>query len=135
VFDLATSRYQAGDLILASRLVPVGISIGEPKFPLGYPLLFFRRLAPWGLREIGDEAEFTLSYRDQLDAIGLPAIRRDLHRLSTDHDGRGLVLLCFEPPGVFCHRRVFAAWFEEQTGEHVPELQPAQLELGDSIGE
>jgi hypothetical protein len=45
-----------------------------------------------------------------------------------------LVLLCFErlgPPGVFCHRRILAAFIEERTGQVVEELRdgPEQLEL------
>ena len=38
-----------------------------------------------------------------------------------------LVLLCFEDltqPGLKCHRRLFATWWHENTGEAVPELEP-----------
>jgi hypothetical protein len=41
------------------------------------------------------------------------------------HDAKGVVLLCFEDlskPGEWCHRRAFATWWEEQTGEKVEEL-------------
>jgi hypothetical protein len=36
-------------------------------------------------------------------------------------------LLCFEDltkPGLWCHRRPFANWWLENTGEVVPELEP-----------
>jgi hypothetical protein len=46
---------------------------------------------------------------------------RSGHRLSFTE--RGLVLVCFEPVGAFCHRRVLASWLEDQTGERVPELE------------
>ena len=54
---LATSRYQASELILVSGLVPVGISVGRPKFPLGYTPVYMRELAPVGLLAIDDGVE------------------------------------------------------------------------------
>ena len=36
--ELATSRYAAAQLIQPSGLAPVAISLGLPKFPLGYEL-------------------------------------------------------------------------------------------------
>ena len=31
------------------------------------------------------------------------------------------VLLCWEPPGEFCHRRLVAAWIQDKLGIEVPE--------------
>jgi hypothetical protein len=31
------------------------------------------------------------------------------------------VLLCWEPPGEFCHRRIIASWIKEELGYDVPE--------------
>ena len=42
---------------------------------------------------------------------------------------KGQVLLCWENPGEFCHRRIVAKWIEENLGIEVPEWQP-----GDEIG-
>jgi rubrerythrin len=46
--------------------------------------------------------------------------------VSARHGGERLVLLCFEDvlAGESCHRRTFAQWWEEQTGQEVPELDP-----------
>ena len=109
--------------------MPVGISIGEPKFPLGYTCVYLRRLAPWGLLEVRDEDEFSRRYRDRLDGVGIAAVWRDFRSISAEHDCRGLVLLCFEPVGQFCHRRVFAEWFEREDGQPVPELPDGRLSL------
>ena len=38
---------------------------------------------------------------------------------------RDSVLLCWEEPGAFCHRRVLARWIEEEIGIGVPEWQPS----------
>ena len=37
---------------------------------------------------------------------------------------RDNVLLCWEPPGKFCHRRIVAEWIEENVGVRVPEWSP-----------
>ncbi len=65
----------------------------------------------------------------RLAAIGIEGFQRRFTEISEAHDGRGLVLLRFEPAGAFCHRRVLARWVEEQTGQWVPELVDAQLGL------
>jgi hypothetical protein len=120
--DLATSRYQAKDLIVASGLVSVGISIGRPRFPLGYTVVYLREAAPWGLKRITDNDEFRDRYLARLDAIGIEGFQRCFTEISEAHDARGLCFLCFEPVGVFCHRHLFAGWLERQTGQRVREL-------------
>ncbi len=37
--------------------------------------------------------------------------------------GEEAILLCYEEPGEFCHRRVVAAWLEEALGIAVPEKE------------
>jgi len=99
--QLATSRYQAASLIVASGLVPVRITLGHPR------------------------------YRAELDRVGLDAVQGALSDVSAGHEGRGLVLLCFEDVvklgGLSCHRRSFAHWWYEQTGQVVPELAVPKL--------
>lgn len=34
----------------------------------------------------------------------------------------GAILLCYEKPGLFCHRRLVAKWFENELGVVVPEV-------------
>ena len=109
--------------------MPVGISLGEPKFPLRYTCVYLRGLAPWGLLQVRDADEFSRRYRERLDAIGTDAVRRRFRSISAEHDSRGLVLLCFEPVGQFCHRRVFADWSEQEDGQPGPELGDEQLSL------
>jgi hypothetical protein len=105
--------------------VPVRTSIGGPRFPITYgPLVYMKELAPFGLRELAEDA-FAEAYRRRLDTIGVERLGRRFAEISEAHDDRGLALLCFEPSGAFCHRRVFARWWEEQTGQTVPELAAA----------
>jgi hypothetical protein len=109
--------------------VPVGISVGRPKFPLGYTPVYMREPAPWGLMRLDDNLEFSERYVARLDRIGIVHLQELFAGISDAHGGRGLVLVCFEPVGKFCHRRVFASWYEEQTDDQVPELADDQLRL------
>jgi hypothetical protein len=45
--------------------------------------------------------------------------------ISDEEGGEALALLCFEDvhAGQVCHRRMFAQWWEERTGQRVEELQ------------
>jgi hypothetical protein len=38
---------------------------------------------------------------------------------------KGQVLLCWEPAGDFCHRRIVADWVEKGIGIEVPEWKPS----------
>jgi hypothetical protein len=122
-FELATSSYRSFD---AEMGIPVAASLGRPKWPLRYTLEHeARRLAPWGLFDVKDPAEFTRRYRERLDRLDLDALVAKFEAISAQHGGRRVVLLCFEDltkPGEFCHRRVFADFWQERTGQPVPEL-------------
>jgi hypothetical protein len=117
--------------------VPVAITLGRPKFPLRYTLEHeARRLAPWGLFDVKDPAEFTRRYRERLDRLDLDALVAKFEAISAQHGGRRLVLLCYEDvhAGQLCHRRVFSDFWQERTGQRVPEMpkpEPAQLRLLD----
>jgi hypothetical protein len=64
------------------------------------------------------EEEFIKAYRaevlDKLDPV----------KVIQDLGGDDFILLCWEAPGEFCHRRVVARWLEEAMGIEVPELIP-----------
>jgi hypothetical protein len=98
IIDLATSRYQAKDLIVANGLTAVGITISPPKFPLDYECVYMTRLAPWGLREINDNDDFTRRYRERLDAIGIDqcaeTLSLDLQRARWTRLGAALLRAC-----------------------------------------
>lgn len=125
---LTTSRYQERERIGASGMVPVRITLGAPRWKLGYELGgSIKALAPtralFALRGTGD---FEPGYLAQLEGHGVEAIAVEIGTLSADHGGRGLVLLCFEDVHELgegsCHRRMFAHWWEAKTGRRAPEL-------------
>lgn len=95
--------------------------------------------------------QFTHAYLAGLDEIGVDQIRRQADGIRAQADtltrmlGRKvdetspIVLLCYERlssgPDVYCHRTLFARWWEAKTGETVPELGsvPAELAADQSV--
>ena len=64
---IATAGYFERELIVASGLAPVQTSVGAPRFPLGYELAAaVGMLAPYGLLEIEERAEFERLYLERL---------------------------------------------------------------------
>src|SRR5260221_824750 len=129
--DLYTSRYANKELARRPDLVKVGITVGRPGWPLGYPVESLDRLAPWGLLQVFDRAEFTARYHAALDRAGVDRVLRDLQRISDAHDGQDLVLLCYEDvrkPDEWCHRQVLAEWLAQRAGLAGAEVfDPAQV--------
>ena len=100
--------------------VPVAITVGLPKWwPHG--LVEWRTVAPFGLLEIQDEGEFRKAYRARLHRL-TPKVLAELHELVGAYAPAPIVLLCYEPPGEFCHRRLLAEWIEQHLGMEIPEL-------------
>jgi len=125
---MATSRYQAHELVVASGLVPVRITLGAPRWRLPYQLGgTIRMLAPTRdlFAQRGDPG-FEERYIAQLEKTGVGTLAHAIDEVSEEHGGRGLVLLCFEDVSVHgessCHRRMFARWWQSKTGQHVGEL-------------
>jgi hypothetical protein len=125
--DLATGRYST---FRPEMGVAVATTVSLPKWPLPYELRHhIRRLAPWGLMKL-DGDQFTAAYRARLDRLDVAALIERFDAISSEEGGRPLVLLCYEDvlAGQLCHRRVFAEWWFERTGQPSFEID-AQLRL------
>jgi hypothetical protein len=130
---LYTSHWRNQDLAhLNDLLIPVGISRGVPRGELAKRLPYrYKRLtnlAPpselferWKAGTVSPE-EYTRIYRSYLDSLGPEEVIGQLERKSAGNEGKPLVLLCWCAPGELCHRRVWADWYLEKTGQEVPEL-------------
>jgi Protein of unknown function, DUF488 len=113
---LFTSRW-ASPLLCDLDVMPVGISRGVPRFKVSYRYKLLRLLAPSREAfEIRGDNEFDEVYVAGLEEIGMEKIAATLVRISEQHDGKPLALLCFEPVGEPCHRRVLAGWIERHLG-------------------
>ena len=95
----------------------VAISLGVP---LGWRGRRCTVLAPSRrLIKIMDPQTFTKLYRAEvLDKLDPVKVLRDL-------GGDNFVMLCWEAPGEYCHRRVVAAWMRKHTGVLIEEFMPS----------
>ena len=126
---LWTARYQNPVLKTRPDLVKVRITLGRPRFRLGYKLVEMPELAPdgWMFHLEGDE--FRKKYRQKLCDIGIQWLKSRFEQIRRSENRDELVLLCFEKPGEHCHRHDFAQWWEEKTGQKVEELEdPATVQ-------
>jgi len=82
------------------------------------------------------DEEYIKMYReDVLSRVDIDTLREDIKRLS-ENGTKDVALLCYEKPGDFCHRHIFAEWMKEQTGYEIKEFgfekiakQPEQKSL------
>jgi hypothetical protein len=105
---IQTSYYQkSGSLPNA-----VGISQGVLKWYKGE---LYKKLAPpWEIVKIENEATFRRLYHEM--------VLSHLNPVHVADDLEGKVLLSWELPGQFCHRRLVAEWLEKNLLIEVPEL-------------
>lgn len=125
-----TSRYSYNPKKLDTRkMVGVMISIGKPKWRLGYKTVEMGLLAPWGVFKVYEGAEFNQKYLERLDKIGIDKIRAEIDKIKFMNKNKELVFLCWEDiTKANCHRRLFAEWYEKKTGEKIPELEEVEAE-------
>lgn len=118
--------------------VPVRSSNGTPKYRLGYELVHIasRLIPPWKLvRSPVSDAEFDVLYARELDRRGMAEVRGELERIARSAGDSRLVVMCFEKNPRQCHRRAFARWWEDRTGQEVPELPLPQASAGSGVSE
>lgn len=95
------------------------------KSPIEYKGPEFKQLAPkWSFfKEWKDGKIDNNGYIKEYDKLVLSNFNPEFlyNRLISTY-GDDLVLLCYEKPGEFCHRRLVARWFETKLGIIVPEF-------------
>lgn len=106
-------------------VVPVRTSNSAPKFwpaAAGSPACDELTPPKWIAFGKLDREKARKGYRRGLHLAGVDRITARLCQIAEQHEGRPLVLLCFEKDRADCHRLWFAQWWEKQTGVVVPEL-------------
>jgi hypothetical protein len=127
ILSIFTS-YWANPLLKDLDAIYIGISRSVPRWSVPFEYRHLPLLAP--SREtfaIEDEGKFAAAYRKQLMKLGAERIVTAFMNVSSRHGGRPVVLLCYESPGQFCHRRIFADWLFEQASVEVLELLPETI--------
>ncbi|HEC91770.1 MAG TPA: hypothetical protein ENI51_02060 [Candidatus Atribacteria bacterium] len=91
----------------------VAISRTVPKWYKGRRYL--KLAPPWWLIKIKNPQKFIeFYYRYVLNRLDPNTVYAEL--------GQDAILLCWEEPGEFCHRRIVAQWLEEKLNIKIPEL-------------
>ena len=120
--QIYTSRYH-NKTVASGDFTPVGISQGNARF-LKYTPVYLRALAPTrAMIKMTDKVAYQEAYVKILDDLGIANIQKMLAEAS---GGKPIALLCFEDlrkSELWCHRTMFAEWYEQQTGQKVEELQ------------
>ena len=104
------TSYFANVKNLPDDLEPIGIARGTPR---GYRGESFRALAPTRPMLKLPRADYDEQFEAILAKLDPEEVYREL--------GENAVLLCWEKPGDWCHRRRVAEWFEEALGVEIPE--------------
>lgn len=133
-----TSRF-ANAALKTGEYTTVRISVGTPRWTLGYTINGeMKELMPFGLRDVEDKEDFRGLFYAKLEQIGVDAIGRKLKRLEAL--GKPVVLLCYEDirkgDWNWCHRRIFADWWNAKTGEvieELPDAKPVKAPIMDSL--
>lgn len=113
---MQTSNFASMKKIEAAGLIPISIAIGNPRWYDGQRLVSLaptREMLRWPRRE------YDKAFRQILRETSAPDLLRQIEAIwSVDE----IVLLCWEAPNVWCHRRLIAEWFELGCGIVVPEF-------------
>lgn len=122
--QMFTSRFSNPELYTGKYTV-TGIVRGLPRFSLKYKLAGnIIQIAPPGyLFHENDRKIFTRKYFQYMDGQGIVLIQNLLDFYL--HRGKDVVLCCYEDvriPEEWCHRLVFAEWYEKETGIRIEEL-------------
>ena len=103
---------------IPAGLRPVGIARGTPR---GYKGESDKRLAPtWAMLKMSRE-EYDRHFVAILDRLNPRELYESL--------GENAVLLCWEPPNIWCHRRLVAERLEQAMGVEIPELGLKRCEV------
>jgi hypothetical protein len=102
--------------IAGHLLQSVAISRGVPRGWLGRRYLHLA--PPRNLIRMTEPERFIKLYRAEI------LDRLDPSKVIQDLGGDDLVMVCWEPPGEFCHRQVVAAWLKKELGLEVLEFNP-----------
>jgi len=100
----------------------VRISIGNPRWKLPYEIAGkIPELMPTRDMLGMEFKEYQKIYLNMLEDVGIDKIKKILKQF-----GNKVILLCFEniskDTETWCHRRMFAEWYESKTGTKIAEL-------------
>jgi hypothetical protein len=132
---MKTSYYQNKALDASKHLI-VQTSNGHPQWGIQPEIALHSLKPPLALMGADIPVDvFAERYRIHLDTVGVEQIREELKQLNeaAAKTDREAILCCFESlkkEDQHCHRRMFADWWFEKTGETLAEFktEPTQIQ-------
>lgn len=118
--EIFTSYYGNLKNLDRAGILPVSISLGVPKWFTGSKLYYLAPTRKMLSPEVSREQYIKL-YNEILSRIKIKTLREDISILTRGEDVN-IALLCWEKPGDFCHRHLFAEWLKEKTGYEIKEF-------------
>ena len=99
-------------------IVPISIARWNPRWYNGFTM---QELAPtkYMLSDACSTEEYISMYKQILSGMYSGTILKSIESMGK---GKDVALLCYEKPGDFCHRHMFAEWFTKTTGIPVEEF-------------
>ena len=117
-----TSYFRKAEEIKAAGLATISIAQHQPRWiKPGVIDGVIQALAPdaeWLAWAESDREKYLKYYHARLAVLDVEEITARIAEIAA---GKAAVLLCYERPGEFCHRRIVANWLEEHAGIVVPE--------------
>ena len=125
--EIYTSRYLNFDLLSTGLIVPVRISLLDPRRLLGelpYPLKYSVRALQPERSHLGEWPKTCSMMWEKLGGIGIEKISAQLAAIARAEGGKPLALCCYEDVTLpnQCHRTVLSVWWFEQTGRELEEI-------------
>lgn len=111
--DVWTGYYAQMKKYVKADLVPVSIAYGTPVWYMGetcFELAPSRKLLVSYKKGLVDQEEYTKQYLQFLKTVDWSLTIGKLFDISDKHQGKDLVLCCFEKPDDFCHRHLLAEY-------------------------
>lgn len=114
--DIWTGYYAQMKKYKQADLVPVSIAYLTPVWYEGetcFELAPSRKLLKGYKAGEITQKEYIKQYRDFLKTVKWGEVIEKLFTISDHHDGKDLVLCCYEKPSDFCHRHLLAEYLTD----------------------
>lgn len=113
-----TSYFGNSRKLSMANVMQIGIAIWKPKFFNG-PCMYNLAPTKYMLSDNCSREEYIRLYKQILAKLNAQDVFRQIERISK---GQDVAICCYEKPGDFCHRHLFAEWFTKETGIEVKEF-------------
>ncbi|MCF6159415.1 MAG: hypothetical protein E3K32_12800 [wastewater metagenome] len=125
------TSYYTNKKIADLNVTPVGISLDVPANLVFEVPFYIEEIAPSETMIYYSYQMYRTVYLSKLESVSVDRLKKRFQEVLNfgggggPAEGKDLVLLCIEDlshMGDWCHRRIFAEWWQKKTGQVVKEL-------------